>query len=521
MKPRELGRLGKPGHESLTKTKKGVIDTNSTLEKIWSSCNSSDSVSEKQELNYLEKLEEQSQGNSEISISDKNKATDLSKERELQAILDKAKPVLPDGVKEHLDVMIKYHDPKVTPQDKPSDPEYVEAFKQAFQKMSPECWQEYEARKVEIVVNRDKKPWNYAKPKYEDGEWKFYLPLKTDCPRDILLRAVDETLTLRYHDKLRNGDVFDVDTNERAKIVAKAFEINMKLGEEYGWNVTEAYPLAFRYKQDYEGGIREAFSKGVIDRDTPEEEVRKIGYEHAYERLLERNKDSGNYLNLLPGHYFREWDAFQKMNKEIQLKEPIQLKESIRLDKEGPIEIRNDNKTLFIKEPIKLGTIAYKILEKFIYARREERIEERNLLKSLNKDDDPKFGNKLEKLEKLLKEEHGLKVAIFGNGEGQVLPYYFSNGEESKHSIAAGGEPCRWAGEDFSTSESNILKGDSGHYLTYNSEPEKQKAIFQYALSVLKKYEVDTSDMTDISLMGRRHAKKQSKDEIESKPSGE
>ncbi len=69
-------------------------------------------------------------GVSEALVSDKDKATDLSREIRLRALLDNARPVLPDEVKEHLDTIIKYH--KEGSQNKPSDTEYIEAYKQVL-----------------------------------------------------------------------------------------------------------------------------------------------------------------------------------------------------------------------------------------------------------------------------------------------------------------------------------------------------------------------------------------------------
>ena len=103
------------------------------------------------------------------------------------------------------------------------------------------------------------------------------------------------------------------------------------------------------------------------------------------------------------------------------------------------------------------------------------------------------------------------------NEEIWVLPYYFSEGEKTTHSIAARGNPVVWAGEvdiaiDDSKGNTKVakLKGDSGHYLTYNSDPEKQKAVFQLAVSTFRDHGCDISaDVADVSLMGLRHAENQ------------
>jgi hypothetical protein len=109
-----------------------------------------------------------------------------------------------------------------------------------------------------------------------------------------------------------------------------------------------------------------------------------------------------------------------------------------------------------------------------------------------------------------------LKVAVLPNKEIWVLPYYFSEREKAKHSIAARGEPVVWAGEVEITidSENNkkkvkLLKGDSGHYLTYNSNSEKQKEIFQFVVSTFSDHGCDASGVTDVSMMGKRHTKSQ------------
>jgi hypothetical protein len=132
-------------------------------------------------------LKDHDSGVSEALANGKDKATDLSREIKLQTILDNARPVLPDGVKEHLDTIIKYHEEGS--QNKPSDAEYIEAYKQALQKWCPEIWKKYEN------VNKfaTDGEWDYAKLKLKDGKCTFYLPPKTTYPIDILLRGVDET----------------------------------------------------------------------------------------------------------------------------------------------------------------------------------------------------------------------------------------------------------------------------------------------------------------------------------------
>jgi hypothetical protein len=154
----------------------------------------------------------------------------------------------------------------------------------------------------------------------------------------------------------------------------------------------------------------------------------------------------------MPGSYFREWDKFKKMAKKVELKEPLQLakNELDKLKKDGPIQISEDNRTLSMKGPVKLGSAECNILLKFLDARAEE------------------GGNK-----------GTLKVGILPNKEIWVLPYYFSGREKTTHSIAARGNPVVWAGEvdiaidSKGNTEVAKLKGDSGHYLTYNSDPEK------------------------------------------------
>lgn len=147
-----------------------------------------------------------------------------------------------------------------------------------------------------------------------------------------------------------------------------------------------------------------------------------------------------------------------------------------------------------MKEPVKLGSDECKVLLKFLAARTEE-------------------GGT----------EGTLKVAVLPSKEIWVLPYYFSGKEKTTHSIAARGNPVVWAGEvDIATdSQGNAkvtqLKGDSGHYLTYNSDPKKQKAIFQFAMSTFRDHGCDTSDVTDVSLMGLMHKKNQIINEIERK----
>jgi len=192
------------------------------------------------------------------------------------------------------------------------------------------------------------------------------------------------------------------------------------------------------------------------------------------------------------------------MQRQVQLKEPIQLAEDgliqldkdgpIQLDKDGPIQLSEDHKTLSMTGPVKLGTQEWKVLKKFLDARINEIVE--NVSGTL-------------------------KAALLENGEVWVLPYRFSGKEKTKHSIAAMGEPCVWAGEvDIVGGKVTQLKGDSGHYKTYNSDPEKQRAIFQFAVSAFRDQNYDTSGLEDVSVMGLRHAN-QTKNELEDKPSSE
>jgi hypothetical protein len=316
------------------------------------------------------------------------------------------------------------------------------------------------------------------------------------------LRGVDETLTMKYDailEKLKKGNDqqnFDADFETRVNITARVLEMNMELGDK-GWEVNKEYPLAYEHKKYYEAGIHQAFENGSIDENTPKDEVRQIGYEYARKQLGERCEPKNGvpdiFLNTMPGSYFREWDKFKKMAKKVELKEPLQLakNELDKLKKDGPIQISEDNRTLSMKGPVKLGSAECNILLKFLDARAEE------------------GGNK-----------GTLKVGILPNKEIWVLPYYFSGREKTTHSIAARGNPVVWAGEvdiaidSKGNTEVAKLKGDSGHYLTYNSDPEKQKAIFQLAMSTFRDHGCETSDVTDVSLMGLRHKEIQIINEI-------
>lgn len=426
----------------------------------------------------------------DVLVCDEHKATDVSSEDVLKHILDKAKPVLPDGVEEHLKVLESYHQKGA--ENKPSDTEYIEAYKQALEKWCPEIWhEEYtKNRSIEFVVyNR----WDYAKPKDKDGEWKFYLPLETAYPKDTLLRGIDETLTLKYDDLLRYKQDFDADLKTRVNITARTFEMNMELGS-IGWEVTKEYPLAYQHKEDYKEGIRQALIEKKRTKAPLKDMLKQVGYQYAREKLLERSKPNGdvpeNFLNTLPGSYFEEWDRFTKMERQVQLKEPIQLDKSIVIN--GSIEINQDNTILSMKKSVKMGTNESTILVKFLEARTRE-------------------GGK----------ESTLKAVVLPNKEIWVLPYYFSGKEKAKHSIAGMGEPCVWAGEvDIVGGKVTQLKGDSGHYRNYSSDLEKQKAIFQFAVSAFRDQNYDTSGLEDVSVMGLRHAN-QTKNEREYKPSSE
>ncbi len=450
-------------------------------------------------------LKDHDSGVSEASASDKDKATDLSREIRLQAILDKARPVLPDGVKEHLDTIIKYHEEGN--QNKPSDAEYIEAYKQALQKWCPEIWKKY--KNVNKFATDGK--WDYAKPKSKDGECTFYLPPKTTYPIDILLRGVDETLTMKYGNiSLKSHQHFNSDPEARINITARALEMNMELGN-VGWKVTKEYPLAYQHQEDCEAGIHQAFNDGSINENTPKDKVIQIGYNYAREQLRKRWEPKNGvpdiFLNTLPGSYFREWDKFKKMKKEVKLEQPLQLTKD-KLKKDGPIQISEEgNQILTMKGPVKLGSAECEILLQFLDARREEKRNRKEEGERARREEEENAGT--------------LKVAVLPNKEVWVLPYYFSEGEKTTHSIAARGNPVVWAGEvDIAIdSKGNTkvtkLKGDSGHYLTYNSDPEKQKAIFQFAVSTFRDHGCDTSDVTDVSSMGLMHKVIQSINEIE------
>lgn len=437
-------------------------------------------------LEDIRKQNKRFTGADESSVRDKNKATDSSRKVTWQDVLDNAKPVLPEGVKKHLDTIIKYHEEGS--QNKPSDTEYIEAYKQALKQWCPEIWKEYGIVKKFATDGK----WDYAKSKSnsksKDGKCTFYLPPKTTYPIDILLRGVDETLAMKYDNRLlRSHQHFDADFEDRVNITARTLEMNMELGD-MGWEVTKEYPLADQHKKDYEDGIRQAFDKGSINENTPKDKVRQRGYEYAREQLRERYEPKNGvpdiFLNTLPGSYFREWDKFTKMKKEVQLKEPLQLTkdELDKFDQNGPVKISEDKRTLSMKEPVKLGSDECKVLLSFLEARTTE-------------------GGT----------EGTLKVAILPNKEIWVLPYYFSEGEKTAHSIAARGNPVVWAGEvdlvidGKGNMKVTQLKGDSGHYLTYNSDPEKQKAIFQFAVSTFTDHGCSALNVKDASLMGLNH----------------
>jgi len=57
-----------------------------------------------------------------------------------------------------------------------------------------------------------------------------------------ILRSIDGVLTI----DLKNAENITSEPNKRARIMARAFLTNMKLGKTYGWKI-ENYPLAEQY----------------------------------------------------------------------------------------------------------------------------------------------------------------------------------------------------------------------------------------------------------------------------------
>ena len=167
---------------------------------------------------------------------------------------------------------------------------------------------------------------------------------------------------------------------------------------------------------------------------------------------------------ICPHRFFRhlqypeEYSRWQEMEREIKLIKSPKLKSTSTNLKS--VEIRDDGATLFVKEPVLVGTDDWIALMTFLENRAEE-------------------GGA----------ESTLKVAVMPNKDIWALPYRLSENakgkkEKTQHSIVAGGNPCVWAGEVvIKNGRLSEMRGDSGHFRTYGSGPDQQDAIFQFALN--------------------------------------
>jgi hypothetical protein len=320
-----------------------------------------------------------------------------------------------------------------TGDNKPSGEAYIASVKKALGILSSDTLDEYNEKGVTFVVNKD-----LSYPKAREitaGKWEFHLPANYDYPHGMMLRCIDGILTT----ELKSAKDVTADPKRRAEIAARAFLTNMKLGEKYGWN-SEHYELAKPYEEDYYHGIREAFQSGSIGKNTSKDDLIQIGHEYAAGKLVERTQPTEDvpriFLSTLPGSYFEEIERFNKMERKIQ----------------------SSDKMIEVKEPVKVGTDKYRELMEVLDARLRE------------------GGAK-----------STLKVVVLPNKEIRVLPYRFSGEEKSQHSIAGKGNPCVWAGEVDIDIQTKIakLKGDSGHYRTYDVD-EIQQAINEFALSAFQ-----------------------------------
>jgi hypothetical protein len=296
-------------------------------------------------------------------VDNVNQPLDIKKENdENEDILEKARKMPKENIKGILDIIIEYH--RENDQSKISDDEYINSCKKSLEVCSSrEIWEAHirePYEKVnECVVN---KKWSYAKSKSEDGKCTLHLPSKTDYPMGIPLRCVDEALCMKYDKLLVSHQQFDADFEARVDITATALEMNMKM-DNRGWKMTKEYPLANRYEKYLKDSICYALKEGLIDKAKAESGLMQVVYKYAREKLhkyirelRERNRSNGVpdiFLNVQPGSYFREWDQFKKMKKEVQLKEPLQFSQ-YELDEKGPIKISEDNRTLSMTGPVKL-----------------------------------------------------------------------------------------------------------------------------------------------------------------------
>jgi len=216
--------------------------------------------------------------------------------------------------------------------------------------------------------------------------------------------------------------------------------------------------------------------------DTSKDELIRIGDEYAYQMLLERNAPGDGvpdvFLSTLPGSYFEEYIRFQEMERKIKLNKPLKLKSTSTNLKS--VEIRDDGATLFVKEPVLVGTDDWTVLMTFLENRAEE-------------------GGA----------ESTLKVAIMPNKDIWALPYRLSENAKGKkemtqHSISASGNPCVWAGEvDIKNAILSEMRGDSGHFRTYGIGP-RQRGIFEFAKSAFQAQGYTTEGIYDKSKAGQK-----------------
>ena len=181
-------------------------------------------------------------GNPQGTIADNRpKANDAARQRDIDSILQKAKPKLSPEAKTILKTIKDFIE---NSENKPSEDEYKNAIEKALGTLSPETLADYKKYGIEFVLNKDMSYPTTRRTK--EGKWELNLPAKYEYPiQSMIYRCMDDLLKMGFVYAREKAQVSksqaEIVTKEmlekRIEITARVFQTNMLLGKEYGWKI--------------------------------------------------------------------------------------------------------------------------------------------------------------------------------------------------------------------------------------------------------------------------------------------
>ncbi len=382
------------------------------------------------------------------TIADNRKdVTDASRQRELNSLLEKAKPELPSEARLALETIEKYL--KEDSEKKPSKDEYKNAIEKALATLSPDTLADYKNYGIEFVLNEGMSYPTARRIKEgttKGDKWELNLPTKYEYPiAGMIYRCMDDLLKVEFasaRDKVQASESqAEIATNEmlkkRIEITARVFQTNMMLAEKYAWDI-KGYELAEKYYKDYNDGIRRAFEIGLVNQETPKNLLMGIGNIYAKRKLSDSIKPRGDvpaiFPSMQPGAYFEEFHI-----------------------KERTIKHKDPSMNRFrAEEPIMLGTSEFS-----------------TLMDELNR--------------RGKREDTTLNAVIMPDKTIWVLPVRFQDGAISQHSMVTKGNPCVWAGEVTINRDKVVkIRDQSGHFRTVVFDEKGQKSLNNFVLQRFK-----------------------------------